>query len=117
MVWETQAATRWKAQQYEESELRGEAERLGALEAPAHWAASQGSGGSQGDEKGHQEDHKVINFHAVEVVEIILSLFMFRSSAQQEDDEDDELEFKLVIPPAPKLEDETFELPYEEPPM
>lgn len=42
---------------------------------------------------------------------------MFRTSSQQEDDEDDELEFKLVIPPAPKLEDEIFELPYEEPPM
>ena len=44
-------------------------------------------------------------------------MLIFRTSSQQEDDEDDELEFKLVIPPAPKLEDETFELPYEEPPM
>ena len=45
------------------------------------------------------------------------TIAIFRSNTQQDDDEDEEMEFKLVIPPAPKLEDEILELPYEEPPM
>ena len=70
MVWETQTAARWKAQQYEKSELRGKTEGLGAVEAPTYWAASQGSGGSKRVEESHQEDHKVI------VVIIILVLVL-----------------------------------------